>query len=50
MEGCVMMDAVETIQTIDRVKLAFCEKCWNAVQTKLKKEGFETALGGSTGI
>ena len=48
MEGCVMMDAAETIKTIDRVKLAFCEKCWNAVQTKLKKEGFETALGGST--
>lgn len=48
-EGCVMMDAAETIKTIDRVKLAYCNNCWNAVQTKLKNEGFETGAGGSSG-
>jgi len=26
-EGCVMMDAAETIKTIDRVNLAFCNQC-----------------------
>lgn len=26
-EGCVMMDAAETIKTIDKVKLGFCSSC-----------------------
>lgn len=30
-EGCVMMDAAETIKIIDRVGFDLCEKCWNEI-------------------